>query len=104
MTPMAWSIGSKLSIGETTRTENTTTPKPIFKILQKKWPPVPGLSSRVETAGWKIVRRPGFEVGTGSHEISAGREAFCGKATDALGTSAGKNKQTETFASERDHG
>ena len=22
----------------------------------------PGLSSRVETAGWKIVRRPGFEV------------------------------------------
>ena len=38
MTPIALSIGSKLSVGETTRTENTTTPKPIFKILQKKWP------------------------------------------------------------------
>ena len=76
MTPMAWSIGSKLSIGETTRTENTTTPKPIFKILQKKWPPVPGLSSRVETAGWKIVRRPGFEVaGTSAQELPRTRTA-----------------------------
>ena len=62
MTPMALSIGSKLSVGETTRTENTTTPKPIFKILQKKWPLHQGSLHELKPAGWKIVRRPGFEV------------------------------------------
>ena len=72
MTPItcAYSIGSKVSISETTRTENTTTPKPIFKILQKRWPPC----TRVVFTSWKrrVENRkaPWFEVGIHQASLS----------------------------------